>query len=319
MRPGTRRPANVTSPTPKVAPKPEVAAAAAGAIDYGMEMEIFWEKNKVRMLVGVVAAVLAVTGYSVFEYVRHNLLVAANRQLAVAKTNEEIKKVISDFPTSPVAADAYLLLAQKQSDAKDYPAAAASAKAAADQFPDHPMRGTALLAYAANLAAAGKLDEADAAFQDVITKAPTDFAAPLALLQRGDLAKQRGKPDDARRYFDDVLARFPKSAAAQQAIQSKRFVRGGAKAEDVFKLEPAPVPEPTPSVPSLLQAPPANPPTAASPSPQAPAPSADGAAPAPMIDASTPAVATPAATPAVAPAPTPATVKPAATPAAKKK
>ncbi len=140
-----------------------------------------------------------------------------------------------------------LVLAQKQAEAKDFEAAAASAQSVIEKFPDYPLIGAARLAVGANLAAAGKLDEADAAYKVAAEANPKDFAAPLALLARANLAKLRGNGADARRFLDDVIARYPNTDAAMQAEQEKRFVRVVSNAPAATPANPAPTPAASPA------------------------------------------------------------------------
>ena len=224
MRPSIRRPANVTPP-PRSAASPTPGATGP---DLGLEAEIFWDRHKNKAIGALVLALAAVIGYTVFLSVRASALASANAALSAAKSIDELKKVITDHPTSVVAGDAYLVLAQRQSEAKEFEAAAASAKALTEKFPDHPLAGGAWLAMGANFEAAGKLDEADAAFKSAADRPAADFAVPLALLARANIAKLRGNPTEARRFLDDVIVRYPGSAPAMQAEQDKRFVRVAA-------------------------------------------------------------------------------------------
>lgn len=240
MRPVSRRPANITAPPRPAGPASNPAAASAA--DLGLEAEIFWDRHKVKVIGGLLLALALILGYTVFLYLRSSALAAANAELSAAKSIDEVKKVIADHPDSIVAANAYLVLAQKQADAKEYDAAAASAQAVAEKFPGYPLRGAAMLAVGANLEAAGKLDQADAAYKTAVEKSPDDFAASIALLARANLAKLRGNNEEARRFLDDVMTRYPGSTAAMQAEQDKRFVR--VASAPVTTMPPVVVPAP---------------------------------------------------------------------------
>jgi TolA-binding protein len=196
---------------------------------------------------------LAIVGYAVVLFVSARAIEAANTQFSAAKTIDDLKKMIADHPTSVVAADAYLVLARKQAEAKDFEGAAASAQTVIEKFPSYSLLGAARLALGANLAAAGKLDEADAAYKIASDSKSKDFAAPLALLARANLAKLRGNTAQARRFLDDVIARYPNTDSAMQAEQEKRFVRGAVIAAPATPTEksatPAPVESPAAPTP----------------------------------------------------------------------
>ena len=208
-----------------------------------------------KVIGALVLVLAAILGYTLFLYFRANALGSANAQLSAAKTIDELKKVISDHPSSVVAGNTYLVLAQRQAEAKEYEAAAASAKALTENFPDHPLVGAAWLALGANLEAAGKLDQADAAFKAASERAVNDFAVPLALLARANIAKFRGNSTDARRFLDDVLARYPGSAPAMQAEQEKRFVRVAAASAVVNPAPASARPDRTPEIAPVITQP----------------------------------------------------------------
>ncbi len=314
MPPGSRRPAALTPASKSAAASPAPAEASSPrGTDYGLELEIFWSTHWKKALLAVLLAFLGVIGYSIWDYSQQRSLLDGNARLAGAKTVDELKKVAAELGTSPVAADAWLLLAQKQAEAKDFSGAAASARVVVDKFRDHPLRGAAMLAVAANLDAAGDAEKADAAYKALVDQLPTDFATPLAVYARAGLAKRAGKIDEARRFYDDLTARYPLSTPSLQAAQERKLLRGGSTATDVFKVvEP----------PRKVEAAP-TPASAGKPAEAAPVP------PPAVIPAAepTPAEAGPAATPEVKPSPAaatpapakPADPKPAATPAAKKK
>ncbi len=227
MRPSSRRPANFTTPPKSADPG---ASTPTSGVDLGLETEIFWDRHKTKIIGIFVLVVLAIVGYTIFLFVRTRAIEAANTQLSSAKTIDELNKMIASHPTSVVAADATLVLAQKQAEAKNFEAAAASAQSVIEKFPSYPLIGAARLAVGANLAAAGKLDQADAAYKVAAEADPKDFAAPLALLARANLAKLRGNGAEARRFLDDIIARYPNTDSAMQAEQEKRFVRVVANA-----------------------------------------------------------------------------------------
>ena len=238
MRPSFRRSTNVTPP-----PRSAVSSKpGATGPDLGLEAEIFWDRHKAKVIGALVLALAAILGYSIFLFMRASALASANAQLSAAKTLDDLKKVVADHPTSVVAGDAYLVLAQKQAEAKEYEAAAASAQAVTEKYPDHPLVGAAWLALGANLEAAGKLDQADIAYKTVTDRPADEFAVPLALLARANLARLRGNTVEARRFLDDVLARYPGSGPAMQAEQDKRFLRVVTTAPAVVPAVINPVP-----------------------------------------------------------------------------
>ncbi|MBS0659400.1 MAG: tetratricopeptide repeat protein [Verrucomicrobia bacterium] len=278
MPPESRRPSSVAS-TPAAAP----ASEGSKGPDLGLEWEIFWTQHWKKGIAAILIALAGIIVFSVWQYLAHSASRAANAQLSAAKTIDDLKKVLADHPNADAAADAGLLLAQKQGEAKDFEGAVKTAQTVAERFPKHPMYGAALLAIASNLEAGGKADQAETAYKTVVEKAPNDFAAPLALSARANLIKRK-KPEEARKILDELTAKYPTSVASTQAVLEKKTLRGGEAGADVFQMPP-PTPLPTPApeaaaapgtpgapqVPFMLATPPPNPEVGSLATPAAPA------------------------------------------------
>jgi tetratricopeptide (TPR) repeat protein len=237
-----------------------------------MERQIFWERYKRGVLGLLLAALLAVAAFGGYRYYSYRREVAAGNLLASAKTAAEFQKVITDYPGTPAAGSAYLLLADAQRNEKKYTEANATLQAFLDKYPTHEMVGTARLAMGANLEALGKKDEALTVYQRLATSDPHAFTAPVALFSQIHLLKESNKIDEARRVCETILTQYRESRLAGEVSRQLRMLKGGT--------EPTPAAQPPPAAPPVTTTVvPAPPPAAAPPAPQGPASSAPSAPP----------------------------------------
>ena len=251
--------------------------------DLLMEGSAVWERYKFIAVGAVALLILALVGSEFYRNSQLRTAEAASAQLDAAKTIGEYQKVIDTYPNTLSAANAYLLIARDQTDAKDFAGAAATWQTFVEKFPKHPQAAAGLLARGNALEAEGKLDEARTIYQQVATSYAGDYAAPLARMSEAALLTSQRKLDDARRIYENVIATYQTSASAELARNEMHYLNAlpavGAPA-------PTPVPSPTP-VASV-----------------APTPTASIAPPAsvaPVVPVATP---TPAASPAASAAPT---------------
>src|SRR5204862_4728046 len=185
-------------------------------------------------------------GYSFYSDRR---VAGASALLASARSAQEYQQVIDRYPTTPAAADAYLLLAEAQRDEKKFAEANTTLQAFIAKYPQHELVSTARMAMAANLEALGKTDEALAMYQQIASAYPNSFNAPLALLSQVYILKAKNRNDDARRICETVLTQYRTSIWAGEAMQQLRIVKP--------RGSPAAGPGQTATVPPLMARPPA--------------------------------------------------------------
>ena len=228
-----------------------------------LEGAAIWERYKWPVVGAVALLVLALLGSEFYQAAQRRRAQESSVALDGAKTISEYQKVIDQYPGTPAAANAYLLLASEKIEAKDFAGAAETWQVFAQKFPKHPQVAAALLARGNALAAQGKTDEARAAYQQVASAHSTDYTAPLAFLEEATLLKSQRKLEDARRVYENVVASYGNTNEANQARQELSFLNSlpplGA---------PAPAPAPTPPV-SVAPAPPDSPTASAAPTPTA--------------------------------------------------
>lgn len=234
-----------------------------------LEGVAFWERYKWPAVGAVLLLVFALLGSELYRGSQRRRAQAASAALDGSKTISEYQGVIDQYPGTLAAANAYLLLAREQIDAKDFAGAAVTWQTFADKFPKHPQVAAALLARANSLAAQSKPDEARTAYQQVSSAHANDYTAPMALMGEAGLLKSQRKLEDARRVYENVVASYSSSVAASQAKEELRYLNS---------LPPLNAPAPTP-VPSVVPAAPAAPVAPANATPSVVEPAASPAAP----------------------------------------
>jgi len=191
--------------------------------------ELFWEKHRGSILVGVAAVVLAVGGSATWFISAHNTTLAAQAFFAGAKNPEAWREVIAKYPASPQAAGAYFLLAESQREQGSLAESTGSLEKFLSNFPGHPLAGGARLGLAENYELAGKPNEALTALREVQSKDAGSYAAPFAALLEGRLALREGKLEEARKVFLNLVSTYSQSPVARVA---------GAQLEEITSLIP---------------------------------------------------------------------------------
>lgn len=207
--------------------------------DIALERDILWERYKMAVMAALIVALLAVAGYGGYRFYSERQATAAANLLSKAKTSSEFQKVISEYPSTPGGASAYLLLADAQKAEKKFDEANATLQTFLNKHPKHELAGTARLAMAGNLEALGKKDEALTTYQRLAASEPKAFTAPVALFSQIHLLKEKNQIEEARRICETILTQYRESRFAAEATYQLRLLK--------IKNEPAPSAPPTTS------------------------------------------------------------------------
>ena len=213
--------------------------------DAALETRVFWERFKTEIIAALIIVMLAIIGFGAYRFYIDRKAAAASALLASAKSADAYQQVIADYPNTPAAADAYLLLAEAQRKEKKFTEANATLQVFIDKNPNHELVSTAKMAMAANLESMGKNDEALSMYQQIASTYPNSFNAPLALLSQVYLLKSRNQTEEARRVCETILTRHRESFWAGEAAQELRLLKPSASSE----------PAPTSTIPPFLAAP----------------------------------------------------------------
>src|SRR5215471_14497529 len=88
--------------------------------DVALETRFFFERFKKEITAVLIVALVALLGFTGYRYYSDRRSAAASASLAGAKTAQEYQQVIARYPNTPAAADAYLLLAERQRNEKKF-------------------------------------------------------------------------------------------------------------------------------------------------------------------------------------------------------
>ncbi len=223
--------------------------APPSSYDAALETRVFWERFKTEIITALIIVVLAIVGFGAYRFYIDRRAAGASAMLASAKSADAYQQVIADYPNTPAAADAYLLLAEARRKEKKFTDANTTLQVFIDKNPNHELVSTAKMAMAANLESMGKNDEALSMYQQIASTYPNSFNAPLALLSQVYLLKPKNQTEEARRVCETILTRYRESFWAGEAAQELRLLKPSAS------LGPAP----TSTMPPFLAAPSATP------------------------------------------------------------
>src|ERR1043166_2255991 len=140
--------------------------------DVPLETRFFWERFKQPITAALLIVLIAVIAFTGYRFYSDRRAVAASALLASAKSGQEYQQVIKRCPTTPAAADAYLLLAEAQRNEKKFAEANTTLQTFISKYPQHELLRTARM---------GKADEALTIYQQVASAYSNSFNAPMAL------------------------------------------------------------------------------------------------------------------------------------------
>lgn len=186
--------------------------------DESFGIELFWEKNKKVILLGVASIVALALAVGVWFYRQHIKAEESRKAFAVADSPDAWRDLIAKYPGSLPAASSRLLLAESLRESGDLKGSTEVYNAFLAEAPKtNPLLGLALLGLAQNASAAGdqaasleKLKEAAAS--------SSSYGAELALLLEGRQLTEAGKYQEARKVYESIPTEFPESLAARVAL-----------------------------------------------------------------------------------------------------
>ncbi len=187
-------------------------------LDAGM----FWERNKSPILAVLAVLVLAGLGYGGYQLYQEYRGASAARALAGAQLPADYLRVMDDYAGTGPAANAHLLLAERQREEKKFADSNATLEKFLERYPEHQFTSTARLGLAANLDAMGETEKALAALQRLTSEHPQDFNTPVALLTQVQLLRALGRLEEARRVTETILSQHADSLVANEARRQLR-------------------------------------------------------------------------------------------------
>jgi tetratricopeptide (TPR) repeat protein len=216
---------------------------------------VFWSLHRTKIIYGSVAVVLLLVIFGIVIGYRAVQAQKAGAAFAAAETSGDWQSVISDYPGSTAAGNAYLRLAAKLAADGKYSESDSAYQSFLRDNHDHPLLVNGYMGLAQNAENEKNPDRALQGYAQVVKQFGTSYLAPLALFHQARLTRDKGQLKEARELFERVVQNYPGSFVTPLASQ--------AASELSEKLNPQP---PTPA----QTAAPASSPTASA-SPAAPA------------------------------------------------
>jgi TolA-binding protein len=198
-------------------PRPADTPPPAAAEETGFDPLVFWIQHRTKIVLLVALVVVGAAVYGISEWMRLSKQQGSTQLLSGAKTADDYRKVIAEYPGTSAAGNATLLLAAKLRDEGKYDESTAELKTFAEKYPKHELVSGAWTSMAANLEAQGKVDEALATYQRVSTSYAASFSAPVALLNQARILQGQGKKEEARKIYEQIVSSYQENPASQQA------------------------------------------------------------------------------------------------------
>ncbi|MBI3880896.1 MAG: tetratricopeptide repeat protein [Verrucomicrobia bacterium] len=224
-----------------------------------LELLAWFETNKQRLIIGVVAALAAVGGWYLYQDQLEKKEREAGRALTALNTSanrvtgpsaSDYLKVAEKFAGTPAAQQAMFLAASAYFDANEYDRARGQFDQYLKKYADGPFVPAAQLGIAASLEATGKRDEALAAYQNVFTRFPNDAVASQAKLAAARLLDAKGQPAEAMKLYREFERGGNPTSWGQEAMRRRE-----ALLRQHPELTPTNAPAPSSSVPMLTPPP----------------------------------------------------------------
>ncbi|HEY5894156.1 MAG TPA: tetratricopeptide repeat protein [Chthoniobacterales bacterium] len=231
-------------------PKPNPEPQPSVNLDSDLDAAFFWEEHKTKIVAIIAAAVLAVAGYTAWQFVASQNNAKAAAAFEAAHSTDELEEFVKNFPNSVAAGNAQLLIAGNQRAEGKFDDALKTLTDFTSKRPKHPLIADTWLSYAATLEVKKDFPKALEAYASVASKYGQTSAAPAALSAQARLTRQQNDAKKARDLYENLVQRFPASFWAQEAQQElSRLPKTG---EAPLKLE-------TPAASPAASAAPANP------------------------------------------------------------
>ncbi|MGA0845729.1 MAG: tetratricopeptide repeat protein, partial [Luteolibacter sp.] len=190
------------------ADRPENATPLAEITHGPSAFERFLDRNQKLLAVLGILLVIATAAWVVYSGIQKSHQETAGAALQKATDLSAIRKVIDEFPDTPAASSAMILLANAQWDDNQQDTAIQTLRDFISAQPKHPAIATAQASLGSKLMQQGKSADAASAFQAIIDNPTSTYLDGFALISLGDLAKSAGDLDRAETYYQRARTDF---------------------------------------------------------------------------------------------------------------
>lgn len=179
-------------------------------------IHLWFERNKTRVVAMSFLLIAFAVGFAIWKYQTDQAEQKARTAFAQAKSPEMIEKIIQDYPQSPSAAVAAMMLADIHFQKHEWEKANTLYQQVVDHFPKSNLVSAARYGLASVLEANHKISEALAAYKEIADKDPSSFQAPQALYATGRLLEQSNQLDEARKVYEKFSIQYADQPLNQQ-------------------------------------------------------------------------------------------------------
>jgi outer membrane protein assembly factor BamD (BamD/ComL family) len=191
--------------------------------------EAFLTKNLYPLVIAVIA-VLALASAGTWWWADKQSKEAEALQLyTLAKTPEDLQKIVKTYPKAPATALALIDLAQKETGSKNYPAALSLYQEFLKTFPLHPAAPSVELALAISEESSGKIVEARAAYNKIISARPAHAFVGAASIGLARIYLQENNLLAARQTLTDFISSNEETGGGNQAREMLNSLPPAAK------------------------------------------------------------------------------------------
>ncbi len=212
-------------------------------LDEVPEVLEFLKENGTSILIGAIVAAAVFLGWSTYRNVQNSKANTAANRLFSAQSAEGVQQIITEFPNTPSAPLAQLLLASQAFDQGQYEVAQNLFAQFIERYPQHELSDTATLGISQCLEASGRYAEAFDAYSSFIAAHPSDYLLPSATFGAARSLEFLGRFDEAEKLYETFIEGRPEDdnwrARAQSSLELlKRDNRARARGETVTLLPP---------------------------------------------------------------------------------
>lgn len=170
-----------------------------------------------RWLVLIVLVFVIMFGYQMYRVNQRAQIERASAMLMSASNLTTLQDIVKQYPTTPAAPIALLLLARSNFDSGNYALADAAYADFQMRYPTHFMALSAQLGRSHCLEAMGQVEGALDAYTEFIRTNPHHFLTPLALLGKARTLTILGRYGEARIDYENFIATHPDSSWSREA------------------------------------------------------------------------------------------------------
>lgn len=213
----------------------------AGAEEFALKVQLFWEKNRSAVFMLIAVVFLALLGREGWDYF------AAQRERGVQEEYAKVADRVDQLPKfaeansgHTLAGVAWLRVADDSYAKNDFKAAATNYQKAADALDNAALKSRARLGAAVSQLAAGDKSAAEAGLKSL--SADTQATGALraeATYHLAALAHEAGKDDDAKKLIDEISKLDANGLWAQRGFMLRTQIDAGKPAAAPVNTTPS--------------------------------------------------------------------------------